>query len=355
MNSESNENTEQRQRSGGGGGGGRRRGRPRIERDSREPRREQEGHDGADDHLDDQDDQTPLIGPIAHIAFRGKRLEAFHNNNNLDLRVGDYVIVEAERGVDLGWVTICRGPDLKRRRNQPLRKLQRHATREEIERIPILRKEDQDALDICRDRAVKFSLEMKVIDAETQFDGNRVTFYFTAEHRVDFRELVRDLASIFRTRIELRQVGARDAARRCDGIGPCGRQLCCTTCLREFEPVTLRMAKEQQLSLNPAKISGSCGRLMCCLVYECGAYQTANKMAPKVGTQWRYQGRVWRVDSLDLGNNRLFLRDGEEENIAVDLIEFGTEAEAMASHPEQRGGAGRGKPPEATAEDSGND
>ena len=134
---------------------------------------------------------------------------------------------------------------------------------------------------------------MKVIDAETQFDGNRVTFYFTADHRVDFRELVRDLASIFRTRIELRQVGARDAARRCDGIGPCGRPLCCTTFLREFEPVTLKMAKEQNLALNPAKISGTCGRLMCCLTYECaglpaGAAARRPRARHRAG---HYQGR----------------------------------------------------------------
>lgn len=362
MNSESQEDTERRQH----GGGRRRGGHPRGERDVRDTKRQPAQGDGATDQAESHDDQSPLIGPISHIAFRGKRLEAFHNSMKLDLRVGDYVIVEAERGIDLGWVAICEGPDMKRRRNEPLHRLQRHATPEEIERIPTLRKEDQDALEICCDRAAKFSLEMKVIDAETQFDGNRVTFYFTAEHRVDFRELVRDLASIFRTRIELRQVGARDAARRCDGIGPCGRQLCCTTCLREFEPVTLRMAKEQQLSLNPAKISGTCGRLMCCLVYECGAYQEANKMAPKVGSQWRLQGRTWRVDSLDVGNHRLFLRDKEDEIIPVDLASFNAEAEAVAMGTDRgdttrdgngatQDGDGGGKRPDGSAEDGGDD
>jgi len=264
---------------------------------------------------------------IAHIGFRGKRLEAFRNENGLDLRPGDFVIVEAERGVDLGRVATCDGCELKRRRNQPLRRIQRHATPEEIARIPILRQEDKDALDICRGRAEHFNLEMKVIDAETQFDGNRVTFYFTAEHRVDFRELVRDLASIFRTRIELRQVGARDAARRCDGIGPCGKQLCCTSCLRDFEPVTLKMAKEQNLSLNPAKISGSCGRLMCCLVYECNDYQTAQGHAPGIGSIWRYNGRLWRINSLDIGNHRLFIENKDEEVEIVDLDLFREEAE----------------------------
>ncbi len=265
-------------------------------------------------------------GPVVQIGFRGKRLESFLNSKNLDLRPGDYVMVEAERGLDLGWVAICSGCEVKRRRNQPLRKIQRHAAPDEIERIPVLHQEDQEALNICRGRAEHFNLEMKVIDAETQFDGNRVTFYFTAEHRVDFRELVRDLASIFRTRIELRQVGARDAARRCDGIGPCGRQLCCTTCLRDFEPVTLKMAKEQNLSLNPAKISGSCGRLMCCLVYECSDYQTAQGQAPGIGSIWVYNDQRWRVNSLDIGNHRLIIENKEEEVVYVGLDDFLKEA-----------------------------
>ena len=323
---------------GSGDSGGNRRRRSRGDHDHDDSnRRSQSSRDVDSDDIGKGGGVDTTVGPIAHVAFRGKRLEAFHNSKKLDLRVGDYVIVEAERGVDLGWVAICEGVELKRRHNQPLRKLQRHASVGEIERIPILRKEDQEALDICRDRAANFNLEMKVIDAETQFDGNRVTFYFTAEHRVDFRELVRDLASIFRTRIELRQVGARDAARRCDGMGPCGRQLCCTTCLREFEPVTLRMAKDQQLSLNPAKISGSCGRLMCCLVYECAAYQEASGQAPRIGSQWRYEGRSWRVDSLDLGNNRIFLRNQDDSACSVDLAEFREGAQSISpAHTDKR-------------------
>lgn len=261
-------------------------------------------------------------GRPVHVIFRGGRLEGFLNPRKVETRTGDFVIVEAERGVDLGCVVTCEGHELKRRKNQPPRPLQRHATSEEIARLETLVKEDHGALEICRSRAAHFDLDMKVIDAETQFDGNRVTFYFTAEHRVDFRELVRDLASIFRTRIELRQVGARDAARRCDGMGPCGRQLCCTSFLREFEPVTLKMAKEQSLSLNPTKISGACGRLMCCLTYECEAYKAAVRAAPRVGTHWQLRQRAWVVSGLDLGNHRIFLVDAEEESLAVDLDEF---------------------------------
>jgi len=176
---------------------------------------------------------------------------------------------------------------------------------------------------------------MKVIDAESQFDGNRITFYFTADHRVDFRELVRDLAGIFRTRIELRQVGARDAAKRYSSVGPCGRDLCCRSHLLDFEPVTLKTAKEQNLSLNPAKISGACGRLMCCLTYESEAYREAMKAAPAVGTWWTVMGTLWKVARLDISNHRLFLeREDGGETTVMDLDEFGYKAREAEPPPE---------------------
>jgi cell fate regulator YaaT (PSP1 superfamily) len=212
--------------------------------------------------------------------------------------------------------------------------LLRHAAKEEVARMSVLEQEDREAHEICRSRAAHFRLQMKVIDAETQFDSNRVTFYFTADRRVDFRELVRDLARTFRTRIELRQIGARDAARRCDGIGPCGRRLCCTGFLTEFEPVTLKMAKQQNLALNPAKISGSCGRLMCCLTYEVRAYQEALRKAPLVGSAWRFRDAVWTVDRLDIGNHRLLLKDSEGCPEPVDLDEFRSQATPEAPSTE---------------------
>jgi cell fate regulator YaaT (PSP1 superfamily) len=261
-------------------------------------------------------------GPLVHVAFRGGRVEAYVNPKNIELRDGDRVIVEAERGVDLGRIVACQGPDIKRRKSQPLRAVVRPATQDEIQRLETISAEDREALEICRSRAERFRLKMKVIDAETQFDGNRVTFYFTADHRVDFRELVRDLASIFRTRIELRQVGARDAARRCDGMGLCGRQLCCNSFLREFEPVTLKMAKEQSLSLNPTKISGNCGRLMCCLIYECAAYQQGNREAPGLGSRWVMGGQVVTVRARDVGNRRVIVEDESGKTGPVDLDVF---------------------------------
>lgn len=292
----------------GRGGRGRRGGRRRSGTPRREP--------------DSAVATAEITGPLVHVAFRGGRREAFHNPQGLEIRVGDHVHVEAERGHDLGWVIASDGPELRRRCSEPVRALLRHATPEEIARLAVIEQEDREAHEICRSRAEHFRLEMKVIDAETQFDSNRVTFYFTADRRVDFRELVRDLARIFRTRIELRQVGARDAARRCDGIGPCGRRLCCTAFLREFEPVTLKMAKQQNLALNPAKISGSCGRLMCCLTYEVRAYQEALRKAPPVGSRWRFADQIWSVDRLDMGNHRLQIRDAEGHAMVTDLEEF---------------------------------
>jgi cell fate regulator YaaT (PSP1 superfamily) len=305
---------------------------PRAENRTRPPRREETAV--AECGRPAEDYEIHESG-VVHVAFRGGRREGFLNPKDLVLRCGDFVVVEAERGTDLGRVTVCQGSSTPHRKRSPLRALLRQATPEEISRVLTLVGEDHEAFDICRDRARHFNLEMKVIDAETQFDGNRLTFYFTADRRVDFRELVRDLASIFRTRIELRQVGARDAARRTDGMGPCGRQLCCTTFLRDFEPVTLKMAKEQNLPLNPAKISGSCGRLMCCMNYEAQAYQAAQREAPRIGTRWRYLEREWTVSRRDIGNYRIWLEDGEGAAESVDLAVFRAEATALAYAEEE--------------------
>jgi cell fate regulator YaaT (PSP1 superfamily) len=283
---------------------------------------------------------------FVHVAFRGGRREAFVNPDRLVVRCGDFVVVEAERGQDLGRVTVCAGDDIKRRKKQPVRALVRHATPAEIARVLSLAEQDRAAFESCRVRVIHFGLEMKIIDAETQFDGNRITFYFTAERRVDFRELVRDLASIFRTRIELRQVGARDAARRCDGIGPCGRRLCCTGFLHEFDPVTLKMAKEQNLPLNPAKISGSCGRLMCCLNYEAGAYQNARRAAPPAGSRWTFRGGTYTAGRFDVSRYRVPLLNAESGDAFVDLGTFLEEARPLDEAVVLSEEPGRDEPPE---------
>lgn len=215
-----------------------------------------------------------------YVLFKGRRIELFDNPAGLPLTPGQRIIVEVERGFDLGTVLdlprACEECVEERRRDRRRFHVLRAATTEESARQGDLRREEGESLALVKKRVERFQLPMHVVDAEHQFDGNRVTFYFTADHRVDFRELVRDLAEHFRTRIELRQIGTREAARRLGGVGPCGRELCCCSFLWDFERVTLQMAREQNLAINPARLSGICGRLLCCLAYEEGGRPAAS-------------------------------------------------------------------------------
>ena len=196
---------------------------------------------------------------------------------------GDHVIVETARGVEYGTV-ICDPKDVEDDKVvQPLKPVLRIASERDDEQEAANKRKEKDAFAICLEKIAKHKLEMKLIDAEYTFDNNKVLFYFTADGRIDFRELVKDLASVFKTRIELRQIGVRDEAKMLGGIGICGRQFCCAGFLGEFQPVSIKMAKEQSLSLNPTKISGTCGRLMCCLKYEQSCYEEFLRTTPKVG------------------------------------------------------------------------
>lgn len=201
-----------------------------------------------------------------------------------DVKIDDYVVVETVRGVEIGRVVL--GPkDIEESEMiAPLKDIIRIATETDIEQYEANIRDAKDAIPICEEKIRKHKLEMKIINAEYTFDRNKFIVYFTAEGRVDFRELVRDMASIFRTRIELRQIGVRDEAKVVGGLGSCGRQVCCKKFLGEFEPVSIQMAKDQSLSLNPSKISGLCGRLMCCLNYECKVYEEKLKRIPPLGT-----------------------------------------------------------------------
>lgn len=196
---------------------------------------------------------------------------------------GDNVIVETIRGIEYGQVVV--GPKMVKDEDivQPLKKVLRLATEEDIKCNQENKEKEKAAFDMCLKKIEEHELEMKLVDIEYTFDNNKVIFYFTADGRIDFRELVKDLASIFRTRIELRQIGVRDEAKMIGGLGPCGRPMCCSTFLGEFYPVSIKMAKEQKLSLNPAKISGICSRLMCCLNYEHEVYEENIKKLPDVG------------------------------------------------------------------------
>ncbi|MBQ0015088.1 MAG: stage 0 sporulation family protein [Oscillospiraceae bacterium] len=199
------------------------------------------------------------------------------------LTPGQYVIVETARGVECGQVATGNEMVEEDKIVAPLKPIVRLATEDDIKKVAENRQKEKSAFTICEEKIAKHGLEMKLTDVEYTFDGSKILFYFTADGRVDFRELVKDLAAVFKTRIELRQIGVRDEAKMLGGIGICGRPFCCNAYMGEFQPVSIKMAKEQGLSLNPTKISGACGRLMCCLKYEQEAYEHLAKITPKAG------------------------------------------------------------------------
>lgn len=220
---------------------------------------------------------------VIGVRFRTAGKIYFFSPGKLEISQGDYVIVETTRGVEYG--RVVSGPKEVKEEEvvQPLKSVIRIATEQDKKTMERNREKEKEAFQVCQEKIKKHGLEMKLIDAEYTFDNNKVLFYFTADGRIDFRELVKDLASVFKTRIELRQIGVRDETKILGGIGICGRPLCCHSHLSEFVPVSIKMAKEQNLSLNPTKISGVCGRLMCCLKHEEETYEYLNRKLPNVG------------------------------------------------------------------------
>lgn len=217
---------------------------------------------------------------LADVVFKGERRAVYKNRNDLEIRENDYVVVEADRGEDLGRITFVGELVRLKRGKGETKSIVRLATADDLEIFRKNKEKEREAFDLCKEKIVKFNLDMKLVDVEIQFDASKITFYFTAAQRVDFRELVKNLASIYRTRIELRQIGVRDEAKRIGGMGVCGRKQCCSAFLSEFEQITTQLAKDQMLSLNPTKISGNCGRLLCCLNYEEYLYQEAFTLFP---------------------------------------------------------------------------
>jgi len=262
------------------------------------------------------------LGDTVEIMFKGERRDVFHVPSELRLDLGDFVVVQAERGEDMGRV-LLKG-DLAQRKTRPrgMKQVVRKATEEDMTRLKDNDKLEEEAFRVCEKRIAARELKMRLVDVECQFDRNKITFYFTADKRVDFRELVKDLAASFKTRIELRQIGVRDEARRIGGYGVCGNKFCCATWLREFEPVTLRMAKEQQLALSPTKISGACGRLMCCLMYEVDFYRSELRKYPKVGSKVELPDGEVTVTRLDFFERSVLVQDaqGIEKRIPLEQI-----------------------------------
>lgn len=222
---------------------------------------------------------TEVIG----VRFKEVGKIYYFSPKGLKIPAGEKVIVETARGVECGDVVIGNFMAQDEEIVHPLKEIFRVATREDIEVLNKNLAKKADIMKVFSDKIAEHKLNMKPIDVECTFDNGKIMFYFTAESRVDFRDLVKDLASIYRTRIELRQIGVRDEAKMLGGLGICGRQLCCSSFLGEFQPVSIKMAKEQSLSLNPTKISGTCGRLMCCLKYEQDSYEELLKITPKIG------------------------------------------------------------------------
>ncbi len=223
------------------------------------------------------------MAEVIGVRFKEVGKVYFFDPDGQQLKKGDGVIVETVRGIECGMVAMDNREVDDEEIVKPLKKLIRIANEKDIEQFKANREKEKEAFEICQKKISNHGLEMKLVDVEYTFDGGKVLFYFTADGRVDFRDLVKDLAGVFKTRIELRQIGVRDESKMLGGLGICGRPFCCSSFLGEFQPVSIKMAKEQGLSLNPAKISGACGRLMCCLKYEQNAYEHLLKITPKPG------------------------------------------------------------------------
>lgn len=267
---------------------------------------------------------------FAEVRFKGTR-KSYYSVEDLDVRPGRYVIVQAERGEDLGEVSAL-GAIAERKCSSsggcatpiPELRVLRLAREDEVGRLGTLREDEHRVRERTRKLVLRHNLKMKVTEAEWQFDRAKLIIYFTAEKRVDFRQLVRELARTFRTRIELKQIGVRDEAALLGGVGRCGRELCCSTWLPELKPVSLQLAKDQRLSLNPAQISGCCGRLMCCLMYEHRTYVEARRRFPREGRSVRTSKGDERVVGVDIWRDTVALKgaDGERRTITLNALKL---------------------------------
>ncbi|OCL25791.1 stage 0 sporulation protein [Orenia metallireducens] len=237
--------------------------------------------------------------------------------NGIELNIGDKIIAETTRGLELGEVIIDSKEVDKRGLKAEIKTIQKKADSNDMRQVKENQKEAERAFEICEEKIQDHNLPMKLIDSEYTFDKGKLLFYFTADGRIDFRELVKDLASIFRTRIELRQIGVRDETKLLGGIGQCGRELCCKTFLREFDPITIKMAKDQDLSLNPEKISGICGRLMCCLKYESDSYLETKDDLPDIGEEVEVGEEVGTVTGLNVVKETLTVELSDKESVEV--------------------------------------
>lgn len=255
------------------------------------------------------------MSEIIGVRFKSVGKIYYFSPKETQIDVGEKVIVETSRGVECGEVVLSNREIDDAELTAPLKSIIRVATKADLEKIEKNKKSEAEAFKICEEKIAKHGLSMKLVDVECTFDNNKLLFYFTSENRVDFRELVKDLASVFRTRIELRQIGVRDEAKMLGGLGICGRPFCCKSFLGDFQPVSIKMAKDQSLSLNPTKISGTCGRLMCCLKYEQDGYEELIKITPKIGAYVETPDGKGNVVDANMLTGRIRVKNSDTEAI----------------------------------------
>lgn len=275
---------------------------------------------------------------VTAVKFRNQGKIYVFNASDLALRLNDWVIVETDRGLGMGWVVVEPWEPDPEKVPSELKKVVRQATREDLERAQTLRDREAEAQRACQDLIREYQLPMKLVAVESLFDGNKLIFLFTAENRVDFRKLVKELAHRFRCRVEMRQIGVRNEAKILGGVGSCGRELCCATFLNNFDPVSVRMAKDQNLSLNPLKISGLCGRLMCCLAYEHDTYLRLKERFPKCRKWVSTPYGVGRVKRLNVLADKVVMEVSGGQEVEVGLEEI---REILPGKPENLEGSSK--------------
>jgi cell fate regulator YaaT (PSP1 superfamily) len=291
-------------------------------------------------------DQTIIV---VGIRFRPAGRIYYFDPQGQTFTNGQYAIVETTRGVEAGRVVIASKKVAESDLSDPLKPVLHLATEDELRTMLSFKRKEKEALTRCHERVLQHKLPMKLVEAEYNFDGSRLTFYFTADERVDFRALVRDLAATFRTRIELRQIGARDQAKLQGGVGPCGKTLCCSSWITDFGIVSIKMAKEQGLPLNPTKISGVCGRLMCCLSYENDNYIQAKQQMPHIGTMLETPSGTGKVVAINVPQNsvEVMLESGAIIHVPVETQEQQSSGDSCcstknSSNSTKHGGGGCG-------------
>jgi cell fate regulator YaaT (PSP1 superfamily) len=279
---------------------------------------------------------------VVGIRFRPAGRIYYFDPQGQTFTNGQYAIVETARGVEAGRVVIASKKVAENDLSDPLKPVLHLATEDELRTMLSFKSKEKEALARCHERVLQHNLPMKLVEAEYNFDGNRLTFYFTADERVDFRALVRDLAATFRTRIELRQIGARDQAKVQGGVGPCGKTLCCSSWITDFGIVSIKMAKEQGLPLNPTKISGVCGRLMCCLSYENDNYIQAKQQMPHIGAMLDTPSGTGKVVAINVPQNsvEVMLESGATIHVPVNIQEQPSSGGTCCSTKKGGGGCG---------------